>query len=105
MPRGKQPRKSLGSCPFCGEELIATKHGWGCSNFKGGCKAFIFKNDHFFEKVLGRKPTQDQALTLIMGGTVSINGVVIKGRESNIKLTWGKKEGGPYPFGYDIEFC
>ena len=104
MAKNTGKKQDLGSCPFCGESLIETKVGWGCSNFRGGCKAFLFKNDRFFEKVLGLKLSKANALKLIMGGSVEYKDVVIKGKKRSISLTWGKKEGEKYPFGYTMEF-
>ena len=101
---GKAPKKDLGSCPYCGEALIQTKAGWGCSNFRGGCKAFIFKNDKFFDKVLGMKMTKAMALKLIMGGTVKLENIVIKGKQCSVNVSWGKKKEGPYEYGYNLEF-
>lgn len=96
--------KVIGKCRFCGSDLVANSHGWGCSNYAGGCKGFIWKDDHFFQKLIGRKPNAKEAERLLTGKEVHINNVVIKGKKRNIVLLWGKKEDGPYPFGYTMHF-
>ena len=36
--------KSLGKCPRCGGDIVEGKVGYGCSNWKKGCKFVIWKN-------------------------------------------------------------
>ena len=97
-------KQDLGSCPYCGEQLFENKNGWGCSNFKGGCRAFIFKNDKFFSNLLGRSIKKNEALKLIMGDTLHFKGVVYKGKDREFDLSWGQKEDSKYPFGFTIDF-
>lgn len=101
----KSYKTDLGTCPYCGENLYENKAGWGCTGFKDGCRAFIFKNDHFFEKVLGMKMNRSTALKLIMGGQVIYYDVVVKGKKRNVRISWGKQPpGSRYEFGYKMEF-
>lgn len=101
----KPYKTDLGTCPYCGENLYENKSGWGCSGFKAGCRAFIFKNDHFFEKVLGMKMNRTTALKLIMGGQVIYYDIVVKGKKRNVRISWGKQPpGSRYEFGYKMEF-
>lgn len=93
----------IGKCRFCGGDIKENQYGWGCSNYKGGCKAFIFKEDNFFKKMIGRKPTADEAKALLKGVQIDLQNVVINGKKGLLELSWGEK-GGKYPFGYDYFF-
>lgn len=42
--RNNTEREILGVCPRCGGSVIEGKSGYGCSNFKAGCKFVIWKN-------------------------------------------------------------
>lgn len=95
-------KQDLGNCRFCGEHLTENKAGWGCSD--RSCGAFIFKEDAFFKKLFNRKQTKRNALTLLKGGTITLNDVVIKGKKCNAKIAWGKKEeGSRFPYGYELD--
>lgn len=37
----------LGTCPECGGKVIEGKKGFGCSNWKNGCKFVIWKDDKY----------------------------------------------------------
>lgn len=89
------------TCRFCGGDIAETDKGWGCSNFRGGCKAFIFRDDFFMKKVFGKKLTKTQAVSLLKGNAITLKDVVVKGKRCNATLSWGKKEDGK--FGYNME--
>lgn len=55
--------QSIGTCPICGSPVIKTKMGWGCSNWKHGCRFIIW------EKISDKKITQAQAKQLLEKGT------------------------------------
>lgn len=100
----KMQVKSLGfKCRFCGSDVNENDKGWGCSNYRGGCKAFIWKDDRFFQKIFGRKPRKAEVVKLLKGEAVEVKNVVLKGKKGLVILTWGAKEGS-YPFGYDFKF-
>ena len=40
---GGQEREVLGKCPRCGGDVIEGKLGYGCANYKAGCKFVIWK--------------------------------------------------------------
>lgn len=55
--------KSIGKCPICGNPVIKTKVGWGCSDWKNGCHFTIWG------KVSGKTLTKKQAVQLLEKGT------------------------------------
>lgn len=94
---------TLGKCRFCGSDTVENERGWGCSNYRGGCKAFIWKEDKFFQKMFGRNIKKQEAVRLLEGKEVKIKDAVIKGKKTTAVLLWGHKEG-KYPFGYTMNF-
>lgn len=99
----KAKPKSLDiNCRFCGKPLMETDKSWGCSGFREGCKATIWKDDFFFKKVFGRKPTAAEAKALLKGNAVLIHNAVIKGKKLDVWVSWGPKEDGKY--GYTLDF-
>lgn len=44
LKRGANAKVNLGPCPRCGSPVIEGKRGFGCSNFKEGCKFVIWKD-------------------------------------------------------------
>ena len=55
--------ESIGTCPICGNPVVKTKMGWGCSDWKNGCHFIIW------EKVSGKRLTKSQAKQLLEKGT------------------------------------
>lgn len=55
--------RSSFKCPGCGSELHKGKFGYGCSNYKNGCKFFIK------ETIASKKLTYFQAERLVTRGT------------------------------------
>ena len=105
MPTSKPTTNKLnGKCRFCGEDLIETSKGWGCSNFKGGCKAFIFKEDFYMQKVFGKKMTRPNALKLLKGESIVLKDVVVKGKRCDATISWGKKDDGRFGYTSELSF-
>ncbi|MCI7031006.1 DNA topoisomerase, partial [Clostridium sp.] len=46
VPEGAE---EIGKCPVCGNPVIEGEKGFGCTNWKNGCKYTIWKNDKFIE--------------------------------------------------------
>ena len=40
---GRQEREPLGRCPRCGGDVVEGRLGYGCTNYKSGCKFVIWK--------------------------------------------------------------
>lgn len=82
--------------------MFETEKSWGCSGYKAGCKATIWKTDFFFQKVFGKKITKKQALSFLAGDEVIIKGAIVKGKKCDASLTWGLREGEKDKFGFDM---
>ena len=68
---------SLGKCPDCGSDVVETEKGFGCTNWKGGCKFVVWKNDKFLAS-LQVKPSRGTVQRLLENGAVSSNQFVNK---------------------------
>ena len=66
LPEGTE---SIGKCPVCGNDIIEGEKGFGCINWKNGCKYTIWKNDKFIES-MGKKVTKEMVKLLLKNGKV-----------------------------------
>jgi DNA topoisomerase III len=66
--------ETFGKCPICGHDIIEGKKGFGCSNWKSGCKFVIWKEDEFI-KSLNKKVTKTMVKKLLKGGSVELKGI------------------------------
>lgn len=83
---------SLGKCPECGADVIEGKRGYGCTNWKGGCKFVIWKEDKFL-KAIGVSPTRHAVMRLLENGDLySSSFVNKKGQKFSAYLTYEKNE-------------
>jgi DNA topoisomerase-3 len=55
-------RALLGLCPRCGSDIIEGEKGFGCSNWKSGCKFVVWK------KMANRKIPQEMVRVLLKDG-------------------------------------
>lgn len=69
--------ETLGKCPLCGSDIIEGKKGFGCSNWKAGCKFVIWKEDEFI-KALNKKLTKTMVKKLLKDGSVKLTGLADK---------------------------
>lgn len=60
-------RESLGQCPGCGSPVIEGEKGYGCSNWKSGCKFVIWKDDLFL-KSLNASISKEAVIKLLQEG-------------------------------------
>lgn len=74
-------REIIGKCPLCGSDIIEGKKGFGCSNYKNGCKYVIWKNDNYL-KSFGKKMTKTMAKKLLKDGFIEIKG--LKSKKGNV---------------------
>ncbi len=78
IERGKENRvkvtrkKSLGSCPRCGEPIFENSKGFSCSAGREKCGFFIWGQD----KRIGRKYTAAEISELLSSGRVTLNNCV-----------------------------
>lgn len=61
--------ESIGACPICGNPVIEGEKGFGCSNWKNGCKFTIWKNDKYIES-FGKKVSKEMVQLLLKNGKV-----------------------------------
>lgn len=47
VQQNQKQNEVLGKCPLCGHGIIEGTKGYGCSNWRSGCKYVIWKNDKF----------------------------------------------------------
>lgn len=87
--KNKQQEKSkrvkvetFGKCPLCGSDIIEGKKGFGCSNWRSGCKFVIWKEDEFI-KSLNKKITKTMVKKLLKDGSAELD----DGRISYVKNT------------------
>lgn len=75
-------KEGIGTCPLCDGKVIKTKIGYGCSNYKSGCKLVIP------EKIAGKKISEAATKKLIENGlTNTIKGFTSsKGSSFDAKL-------------------
>ncbi len=67
----------IGSCPLCGSEIINGRKGYGCSNYKNGCKFVIWK------RICQKSISVYHAKSLLASGkTGKISGFISKNNKS-----------------------
>lgn len=69
--------EEIGKCPVCGNSIIEGEKGYGCVNWKNGCKYTIWKNDKFIES-LGKKVTKEMVQLLLKNGKVGFRNLKSK---------------------------
>ena len=62
-PREQQESKTIGKCPCCGKNVIATDKYYKCEGYKNDCD-FIFSKDMY-----GAKVSESDAQNILNGGT------------------------------------
>jgi len=65
----KTVSESLGKCPGCGSDVIEGEKGFGCTNWKSGCKFVVWKNDKFLAS-LQVTPNKFTVMKLLEKGEV-----------------------------------
>lgn len=73
----KNEQNILGYCPECGSPVIEGKKGYGCTNWKAGCKYVIWKDDKFLASLKVR-PTKKVIEKLLQEGKVYGNRFISK---------------------------
>ena len=94
----KQTTEVLGKCPLCGHAVVEGKKGFGCSNWKNGCKFVIWKND----KCLA--PMKTMVKALLKNGKAPVKGLVSKkGNKFDAIMKYEKNQDNEY-FSWKMEF-
>jgi DNA topoisomerase-3 len=82
--------ETFGKCPLCGHDIIEGQRGFGCSNWRSGCKFVIWKEDEFV-KSLNKKVTKTMVKKLLKGDSVELKGIgfisYVKSPENN-NFSW-----------------
>ncbi|RHW42282.1 type IA DNA topoisomerase [Neobacillus notoginsengisoli] len=90
VSRTRKTAEVLGKCPACGGSIIEGQKGFGCSNWKSGCKFVIWKNDKFLA-ALKKKPTPTMVKSLLKNGSANVRGLTSKkGTKFNAILRYEK---------------
>ncbi|RFU64085.1 type IA DNA topoisomerase [Peribacillus saganii] len=99
----KKSIEILGKCPKCGHGIIEGQKGFGCSNWKSGCKFVIWKNDKFLA-TMKKKPTKTMVKTLLKNGVAPVKGLTSKkGNKFDANLRYEKNLENEY-YSWKMEF-
>ena len=100
VPEGAE---EIGKCPVCGNPVIEGEKGFGCTNWKNGCKYTIWKNDKFIE-AMGKKVTKEMVELLLKNGKVGFRNLKSKkGTLFSAYLRYEKDDKTGY-YNWKIEF-
>lgn len=98
-----EDREILGKCPTCGSDVIEGDKGFGCTNWRGGCKFILWKNDKFLA-TLGVRMTKNTVKKLLENGKVYGSGLKSKkGTTFSAFLSYEKNEENDY-YSWKMEF-
>lgn len=99
----RKPNEVIGKCPVCGHAVIEGQKGFGCSNWKNGCKFVIWKNDKFLA-TMKKKPTKTMVKALLKNGVAPVKGLTSKkGNKFDANLRYEKNDENDY-FSWKMEF-
>ncbi len=93
----------LGICPLCKGQVAEGQKGFGCANWKQGCKFVVWKNDKFFAS-MKKKVTKTLVKTLLKNGKVTVKGLTSKtGKTFDGVFSYEKNKENDY-FSWKMEF-
>ncbi|RKQ37298.1 type IA DNA topoisomerase [Oceanobacillus halophilus] len=99
----KATNEVLGKCPECGNKVIEGRKGFGCSNWRKGCKFVIWKNDKYL-KTMKKKPTKTMVKELLKNNKVYVKGLTSKnGKKYNAYLSYTKNTDNEY-YSWNMDF-
>lgn len=78
LPEGKE---EIGKCPVCGNSVIEGEKGFGCVNWKNGCKYTIWKDDKYITS-FGKKVSKEMVALLLKNGKVGFRN--LKSKKGNL---------------------
>ena len=100
LPEGTE---EIGKCPICGNPVIEGTKGYGCTNWRNGCKFTIWKNDKFIA-ALGKKVSKEMVELLLKNGKVVFRNIKSKkGTTYSAYLRYVKDDETGY-FNWKMEF-
>ena len=95
--------ESLGVCPVCGNAVVEGEKGFGCSNWKNGCKFTIWKDDKYITS-FGKKVSREMVQILLKNGKVGFRNLKSKkGNTFSAYFRYERNEDTGY-FNWKIEF-
>lgn len=98
-----EDREVVGKCPTCGSDVVEGEKGFGCTNWRGGCKFILWKNDKFLA-TLGVRMTKQTVIKLLENGKVYGSGLKSKkGTTFSAFLSYQKNEENDY-YSWKMEF-
>ncbi|WP_042145203.1 type IA DNA topoisomerase [Paucisalibacillus sp. EB02] len=99
----KSSNEVLGTCPNCDGNIMEGRKGFGCSNWKKGCKFVIWKNDKYLSS-LKKKPTKTMVKGLLKNKRAYVKGLTSKqGKKFNAYLSYEKNPANDY-YSWNMEF-
>lgn len=103
LASAKIMKEPLGKCPQCGSNVIEGKKGFGCTNWKSGCKFVIWKNDKYLA-TMKKKPNKTMVKALLKNGIAHVKGLTSKrGSKFNAYLRYEKNTDNAY-FSWKMSF-
>ncbi|MBE6048981.1 MAG: type IA DNA topoisomerase [Clostridium sp.] len=100
LPEGVE---SIGICPVCGNPVIEWEKGFGCSNWKNGCKFTIWKDDKYIAS-FGKQVSKEMVAILLKNGKVGFRNLKSKkGNTFSAYFKYVKNEKTGY-FNWQLEF-
>ncbi|AST91720.1 hypothetical protein BC6307_10750 [Sutcliffiella cohnii] len=101
--REKKSNEILGKCPACGGNVQESYKGFGCMNWKTGCKFVIWKNDKFLA-TMKKKPTKTMVKSILTSGKATVKGLTSKnGNKFDCILLYEKNNENDY-YSWKMEF-
>ena len=95
--------KEIGKCPICGNAVIEGEKGFGCTNWKNGCKYTIWKDDKYIAS-FGKTVTKEMVELLLKNGKVGFRNLKSKkGNTFSAYFRYEKNEETGY-LNWKIEF-
>ncbi|MUK90284.1 type IA DNA topoisomerase [Ornithinibacillus sp. L9] len=99
----RKANEVLGKCPECGGNIKEGSKGFGCSNWKKGCKFVIWKND-FYLRAMKKRPTKTMVKSLLANKQAYVKGLTSKqGKKFNAYLRYEKNTDNEY-YSWKMEF-
>ncbi|MFT8315909.1 MAG: DNA topoisomerase [Clostridium sp.] len=74
LPEGAE---FIGVCPVCGNPIVESEKGFGCTNWKNGCKFTIWKDDKYIQS-FGKKVSKEMVELLLKNGKVGFRNLKSK---------------------------
>ncbi|WP_099157841.1 type IA DNA topoisomerase [Virgibacillus ndiopensis] len=99
----QRTKEILGACPQCGSKVMEGTKGFGCSNWKSGCKFVIWKNDKYLAS-MKKRATKTMVKELLKNKVAYVKGLTSKkGSKFGAYLRYEKNPDNDY-FSWKMDF-